>query len=510
MATTSVMSKNESTLRKNKISDDLEKRIGSLTACALPYYNSIFKDLYQANRKNAEILCDFISTEYTNQNIKTSTKLTHIKVICWFSKYLDHKNFQLVTRDDIIDYLGSMRKSETQDPTHKWIGTYNTRQMILSKFFRWLYNKNEHDSKKWITPSCMEGIRQLARKEKSSYRPSDIWTNEEHALFLKYCPEKRDRCYHAMANDTSCRPHELLSLKIKDIVFKLSSTKKQYAEVHITESKTNPRTLPLIFSIPYVKDWIDSHPMRNNPNAFLFISLADSNYGEQLSENSLYKQYTRRYRKFYFPKLIDSSIPDLDKSYLRNLLTKPWNPFILRHSALTAKSQILKESILRDHAGWTLTSKMPNRYIHYFGNESAKSLLEAYGIENYHDWHLSMLKSRTCPNCNEPNKVDSKFCSKCRMILTYNEYVETLEKQKEKDNELEKMREEICLINQREFALKLKREEEMQYVKQKLNHIALLMQQNPEFAILDPDVRLKMKKRLGLVKYDYLSNKERE
>jgi hypothetical protein len=150
MATTSVMSKNESTLRKNKISYDLEKRIESLTACALPYYNSIFKDLYQANRKNAEILCDFISTEYTNQNIKTSTKLTHIKVICWFSKYLDHKNFQLVTRDDIIDYLGSMRKSETQDPTHKWIGTYNTRQMILSKFFRWLHNKNEHDSKKWL------------------------------------------------------------------------------------------------------------------------------------------------------------------------------------------------------------------------------------------------------------------------------------------------------------------------------------------------------------------------
>lgn len=119
----------------------------------------------------------------------------------------------------------------------------------------------------------MKGIKQIPRKEKSPYKPSDIWTNDDHAIFLKYCPEKRDKCYHAMANDTSRRPHELLSLRIKDITFKLSSTKKQYAEVNISSSKTKPRTLPLIFSLPYVKDWIDSHPMKNNPNAFLFISL---------------------------------------------------------------------------------------------------------------------------------------------------------------------------------------------------------------------------------------------
>ena len=54
-------------------------------------------------------------------------------------------------------------------------------------------------------------------------------------------------------------------------------------KVHITKSKTRPRTLPLIFSIPYVKDWIDSHPFTNNPDAFLFVSLADRNIGERLT-----------------------------------------------------------------------------------------------------------------------------------------------------------------------------------------------------------------------------------
>ena len=69
----------------------------------------------------------------------------------------------------------------------------------------------------------MNGIRQLPRKELSSYQPDDMWTTEEHAIFLKYCPSIRDKCYHSMALDTSARPHELLNLKIKDIKFKVSS-----------------------------------------------------------------------------------------------------------------------------------------------------------------------------------------------------------------------------------------------------------------------------------------------
>jgi hypothetical protein len=270
---------------------------------------------------------------------------------------------------------------------------------------------------------------------------------------LKYCPEKRDKCYHAMANDTSCRPSELLHLKINDIKIKISSTTgMQYAEVHITKSKTKPRTLPLIFSIPYVKDWIDSHPLTNNPDAFLFISLADNNFGKRLSENALYKLYTQRYKKRYFPKLLneDSNIPEAEKSYLRNLLTKPWTPYIQRHSALTTKSLILKEHALRDYAGWSISSKMPQVYIHYFGNESSKSLLEAYGIEDYNKKEqTNILKSKACPNCNEPNKPDSRFCFKCKMILSYDSYTETLEKQKEKDNDIEELKRSVAFLADR-------------------------------------------------------------
>jgi len=62
-----------------------------------------------------------------------------------------------------------------------------------------------------------------------------------------------------MAYDLSCRPNELLDLRIKDILFKITNDGKQYAEV-LVNGKTGGRPLPLINSIPYVKDWLESHP----------------------------------------------------------------------------------------------------------------------------------------------------------------------------------------------------------------------------------------------------------
>ena len=64
--------------------------------------------------------------------------------------------------------------------------------MLFLKFFRWLHNPDESDLKKRQTPDCMNGIKQLPRKEKSPYKPDNIWSSEEHVIFLKYCPYPRD------------------------------------------------------------------------------------------------------------------------------------------------------------------------------------------------------------------------------------------------------------------------------------------------------------------------------
>jgi integrase len=69
-----------------------------------------------------------------------------------------------------------------------------------------------------------------------------------------------------LANDISARPHEILNLKIKDIVFKVTDEGTQYAEVVIKGGKTRPRTIPLIDSIPYVKDNLLGISITNKSN----------------------------------------------------------------------------------------------------------------------------------------------------------------------------------------------------------------------------------------------------
>ena len=152
-----------------------------------------------------------------------------------------------------------------------------------------------------------------------------------------------------MANDTSARPHEILQLKISDIKFNITDEGIQYAEVRIRDGKTGPRDVPLIDSIPYVKEWITDHPTGTNPESYLFVSRCFSSYGKRLTYDGLVYRYSYYYKAKYFPNLLnDHTVPEADKSFIRNMLTKPWNLYIFRHSALTEKSQILPESVLKD------------------------------------------------------------------------------------------------------------------------------------------------------------------
>jgi hypothetical protein len=67
-----------------------------------------------------------------------------------------------------------------------------------------------------------------------------------------------------------------LNLKIKDIIFKATEDGIQFAEVLITGGKLKPRTLRLIDSIPYLKDWILDHPTGTNPVLCLFAMKINS------------------------------------------------------------------------------------------------------------------------------------------------------------------------------------------------------------------------------------------
>ncbi len=181
----------------------------------------------------------------------------------------------------------------------------------------------------------------------------------------------------------------------------------------------------------------------------------------------------RRYRVELFPKLLkDPSVSPEDKRKISELLKKPWNPYLRRHVGLTEKSKILKENILKQYSGWSGRSQMHLKYLHYFGNESSESILEAYGLKPKAE-EMDKMRSKACPNCSEPNKPDSKFCAKCRMVLSYDAYTETVEEKEQKQSEVK--------------ILKERYEKDMIDMDQKLNKIMSMMQQNPKLVNVKPE-----------------------
>ena len=197
------------------------------------YCEAVLKDRNRLSKENALTICEYLIAMKREVNPRLSYKKNTIQFLYELSKAVGiGKKFIDMTRGDILCYLDKCRKLENEDPLHKWIGSYNAKLVVLSRFFKWLYYPNVEDANRRSElsalerkPDCIMGIKQLKRKEISRYKPSDLWTQEDDLVFLKWATNKRDRCYHTMSRDLSARPHEILNLKIKDISFKTAGGK---------------------------------------------------------------------------------------------------------------------------------------------------------------------------------------------------------------------------------------------------------------------------------------------
>jgi integrase len=420
-----------------KENETFDRKLQLVTEGLQPNYAKILLRLPDNIRLG---IVEYLLAMKTEKNLSLHYSRIIIRTLARLARFNHFKRWEDYSRENILSFLDSHRRTDAADQLHKWIGTYNMYISIIMPFFKWLHQP-DIDPHKRSKPACIQNIPKLKRKENSIYKPTDLWTSQDDLLFLKYCPSARDRCYHAISRDLSCRPAEILNLRIKDIHFKLVG-QNSYAEV-LVSGKTGNRNLPIINGLPYLKEWIDQHPQRGNTNAFLIPTFHRKYYCRKMQVTGIYDIYCTRYKQKYFPKLLeDPSVPPEDKIRISELLQKPWNPYIRRHSALTEKSIILKEHVLRQHAGWSPDSNMPKKYLHYYGNESSESLLEAYGLVDNGRADIFVLKSKNCPNCNEPNKPDVKWCSKCRMILSYDAYEELKEQQISKED-YEVMRTEL-------------------------------------------------------------------
>ena len=288
-----------------------------------------------------------IGTSENYQNV-------NLKILIYFGRFLgpatDFRSIQ--KKEQIIAFLDTRIKDTEIDPDKRWIRTWNDYLQRLKYFFRWIYNKREREVKgldvqsqsDWITPSFIR-ITEKRTKRISPYLESELWERDEILTIIKYEPYKRNKAALSLLWDLDARNHEVTLLKIKHI-----RLKEKYGEGEIPhEAKTGTGPILLTCSFPYVRDWLNEHPFRNEPNARLICNLLTGSPIKPDSLCTVMKQLRKRIIRLLGSDDSRFIITDKEeKEKLEYLVkTKKWNPYCIRHSSITSDSDYLPEYALK-------------------------------------------------------------------------------------------------------------------------------------------------------------------
>lgn len=227
-----------------------------------------------SNTVNRNLVKEFYSY-MTERDLSKNHKINNLKVVMSFADYLGPQItfHEINKKEEIMSFLDCKKKDSENDPEKKWITTWNYYLNRLKLFFRWLYNRSTHksgeaDTSDWNTPEFIQ-IKHKKTKRISPYSESELWDKDDILLITKYESYKRNKAILALLWDLDARPHELTLLKIKHI-----SIKERYGEGEIPhEAKTGGGPILLTCSFPYVRDWLNEHPFKNERDARLICNM---------------------------------------------------------------------------------------------------------------------------------------------------------------------------------------------------------------------------------------------
>lgn len=268
----------------------------------------------------------------------------NLKAVISYAQFLTAKGKPLrhvSTKEDVQSFLNTKVKGKDDDPEQKWVTTYNDYLHRLKHFFRWLYNENgDIPMDSWKTPDFLASLRPRKTKRLSPYSETEIWDKEEFTSIIKYEPFKRNKAALALMWDLDARNHEVTLLRIKNI-----RLKERYGEGEIPhEAKTGTGPILLTLSFPYVRDWLNEHPFKNEPNARLICNLYN---GAPIRPEALHTMMSQLKKRIL--RLIETGeIKDAEERerMMSIIANKRFNPYCIRHSAISSDSDFFYPSTL--------------------------------------------------------------------------------------------------------------------------------------------------------------------
>ena len=359
------------------------------------------------NKSQQSIMNDFFNYLLTSRKSRLKSPHSILGIFSNVSRFLRDfkKPLDNINKKDLAEYFADLQRPKNEK---KPISDHVVldKQLHIRQFLRWYFDDPKHPSISWmkITIKCKRDI-----------DPSELLTSEDIKKMIETSGSKRDACIIMLGYECGLRASEISNIRIKNI------QNTEYGSKIKVKGKTGERTAFLIKSQPYLKDWLNEHPYRSNPEAPLFINIGKRQFGRQL---------------------LGVGILDVvKKAGSRAGIQKKVYTHLMRHSILNdLGKQGFKERDLRIFAGWKGDSRMPDVYLHYGEEEIEKKLLDVNGIKNKEEGikEDKTLEPKICFNCKQKNPATSVYCD-CGMALDLKTIIKDTERREKADNELNKL-----------------------------------------------------------------------
>ncbi len=261
-----------------------------------------------------EIKPDF--QRYYNLELKdkaTQTQLNNLRVLFRF-----FSEVKKISQEEIENYISS----------DFWIGLKNdTKNLWGNMIKKWLIFEG-FDGKSKPKPNLAKCIKRY-KKEYKELDKNELFTRTELNKILKKCSAKK-RAMIMVNYECALRRKELVNIRYKDIQY--DKEKGEY-NLYVIQSKTIKRNLPLVESIPFLREYFSMNDFK--PDNLIF-------------------DYAPEYLSVMYNRIIKRA--EIDKRFY---------PHILRHSRLTELAlSKMNEAQIRKFAGWSASSEMAKVYFH--------------------------------------------------------------------------------------------------------------------------------------------------
>ncbi|MEI7960920.1 MAG: site-specific integrase [archaeon] len=324
-------------------------------------------------------------------------RLVKNAIVLRFIAQGNKKPFREATKNDCEKMIGKIEGNKDYAAWTK--ADYKT---VLKRFYKWLLGKDEY------YPDCIKWLK--IKSPNDSQLPEDLITEEELLKVVSTAQSPRDKCLIFMLFESGGRIGEILPLRIKDIHFGEQITSIQ------VNGKTGQRRIPLVSSTNYLSTWLNMHPLKDNPEAPLWIKLMNrpsKGKGRKLELGNVQALSYSGVKKI------------LETAFERAGVKKRHNAHQFRRARATDLANKLTEAQMKEYFGWTQSSDMAARYVHLSGRNVDDAILMVNGLKPKEDVKESKLKPRTCSRCNEKNPPNASYCYKCAMPLN----IETVQKE---------------------------------------------------------------------------------